>query len=102
MIYIDNDYKCYAEPAEGRKAIGIDLFDGMCKTYIEGYRFVPKGEVWVREDGEVFEGETLFPWKPFSQLLAAQQGYEESLAELQDMQAALELLAVKPIDEVNE
>ena len=50
-IYIDNDYKCHTSPGEGLTAVETDFFDGKCRQYIEGYRFVPSGESWVREDG---------------------------------------------------
>lgn len=76
MIYIDADYKCHTTPAEGRRAVETSAFDGMCAAYIEGYRFVPAGETWVREDGTVFTGEMIAPWKPWEALDAAQREYE--------------------------
>lgn len=94
IIYIDFDYKCYTESAEERLAVETDFFDGKCKTFIEGYRFVPEGETWTREDGVVFAGEMVAPWKDYATLAAAQAGYEEAAAELQDMQEALNLLGV--------
>ncbi len=93
-IYIDSDYKCYAEQAEDLTAVESAFFDGKCKTFIEGYRFVPSGESWTREDGVVFKGEMVAPWKDYSALAAAQAGYEEAAAEMQDMQEALNLLGV--------
>ena len=98
-IYIDSEYKCYTESAEGRTAVETDAFNGKCKTFIEGYRFIPSGETWTRQDGVVFAGEMVAPWRDYSALAAAQAGYEESLVEIQtlqnenqDMQSALELL----------
>ena len=93
-IYIDSDYKCHVEAAEGLTAVETDFFDGKYKAYIEGYRFVPAGKTWTREDGVVFTGEMIAPWKDYSALAAAQAGYEEAAAELQDMQEALNLLGV--------
>lgn len=93
-IYIDADFKCHTEAAEGRIAVETSAFNGKCKMYIEGYRFVPAGSEWTREDGVVFKGEMVTPWKPYSLLEAAQHGYEESLAEMQDMTNALNLLGV--------
>ena len=93
-VFIDSDYKCHTEQAEGLTAVESSFFDGKCKTFIEGYRFVPSGEMWTRADGVVFTGEMVAPWKPYEPLAAAQQGYEESAAELKDMQAALNLLGV--------
>lgn len=93
-VYIDSDYKCHTEQAEGLTTVESTFFDGKCKTFIEGYRFVPSGESWTRDDGVVFKGEMVAPWKDYSALAAAQAGYEEAAAELQDMQDALNLLGV--------
>ena len=93
-IYIDSDYKCHTESAGGLTAVETDFFNGKCKTFIEGYRYVPQGQTWTREDGVVFAGEMIAPWKDYSALAAAQAGYEEAAAELQDMQEALNLLGV--------
>ena len=56
--------------------VETDFFDGKCDTYIEGYRFVPYGETWVREDGVAFRGEMITPWKPWEELDDAQRDYE--------------------------
>ena len=76
-IYIDSDYKCYVSDAEGRRAIETSFFDGKCPECIESYRFVPEGETWTREDGEVFKGEMVTPWKDLSEAYAAQTAYLE-------------------------
>ena len=87
MIYIDSDFKCHAEPAEDRMAVETAAFDGKCKKYIEGYRFVPDGQEWTRSDGVVFTGEMIAPFVDSRLLQAYQQGYEESLAEMQELEA---------------
>lgn len=74
-IYIDSDYKCYVSAAEGRRAIETGFFDGKCQEWIESYRFVPDGETWTREDGEVFNGEMVTPWKDLSEAYVAQAAY---------------------------
>ena len=74
-IYIDSDYKCYVSAAEGCRAIETGFFDGKCEEWIESYRFVPEGETWTREDGEVFKGEMVTPWKDLSEAYAAQAAY---------------------------
>ena len=94
MIYLDRVFRCYTEPGNDRTGIETDIFNGKCKTFIEGYRYVPHGQIWTREDGVVFTGEMIAPWKDYSALAAAQAGYEEAAAELQDMQEALNLLGV--------
>ena len=74
-IYIDSNYKCYVSAAEGRRAIETDAFNGKCPEWIESYRFVPDGETWMREDGEVFKGEMVTPWKDLSEAYVAQTAY---------------------------
>lgn len=92
-VYIDKDYKCYASPASDRREIKTDAFDGKCPEYIEGYRFVPAGEVWVREDGVEFVGEMIAPWKPYTELDAAQREHEKQL--LTEYAAALNVMGVQ-------
>lgn len=93
-IYIDNDYKCHVNDSGSMTSVETDAFDGKCDAYIEGYRLVPEGRAWTREDGMVFHGEMIAPWKPYGELAAAQAEYEKAQAEVADMQAALELLGV--------
>lgn len=82
-IYLDSDFKCHTSATEGLTQVETDVFDGKCDTYIEGYRFVPSGQTWTREDGVVFTGEMIAPWKPWAELDAAQREYErEQLSEL--------------------
>ena len=76
-IYIDSDYKCYASVADGRRAVETNFFDGKCPEWIESYRFVPEGDTWTREDGEVFNGEMITPWKDLSEAYTAQTAYLE-------------------------
>ena len=89
-IYIDNDYKCHTSPGEGMTEVETDAFEGKCRRYIEGYRFVPAGETWTREDGEVFHGEMVTPWRDYELLAELQALYEEEQAKQADMAAALE------------
>ena len=60
-IYIDNDFRCFTDPSEERQEKECEFFDGRSKKYIEGYRFIPEGEVWTREDGVEFTGEMISP-----------------------------------------
>ena len=80
IIYIDSDYKCHTSPADGLTAVETDVFDGKCRQYIEGYRFVPAGQSWTREDGQMFEGEMIAPWRPYEILAELQAVYEEEQA----------------------
>jgi len=91
-IYIDSEYKCHLSNDGTMREVQTDFFDGKCQEFIEGYRFVPAGESWVREDGTVFTGEMISPWKPYSELDQAQREYERE--QIADMKAALNLLGV--------
>lgn len=89
IIYIDKDYKCHAEPAEGLRAFELPFFEGKCKRFVEGYRYVPEGETWTREDGEVFSGEMIAPHEYYAILAAAQAIYEESQQTINEYEAVL-------------
>ena len=94
IIYIDGDFKCHVSAAKGRREIETGFFDGKCDEWIESYRFVPEGEMWTREDGEVFKGEMITPWKDLSEAYVAQTVYLERQnaqyeAALSEIEAAL-------------
>lgn len=92
IIYIDDDYKCYVSAADGRRAIETNEFDGKCKTYIEGYRFVPAGEKWIMPNGVFFKGEMIVPWKDYDYLQTVQEAYEQGQDEILTMvESALEV-----------
>lgn len=91
-IYIDRDFKCHTESAAGRTAVETDAFAGKCRQYIEGYRFVPAGETWTREDGQVFRGEMIAPWRDYAILAEFQALYEEEQAKQAEAQEALNIL----------
>lgn len=91
-IYIDTDFKCHISNDGNMLAVVTDEFDGMCNAYIEGFRFVPHGESWTRSDGVVFKGGVVSPWRPLSELDAAQREYERQL--ILDMKTALNKLGV--------
>lgn len=91
-IYIDKDCKCYTGPAAGRTAVETSAFDGKCRQYIEGYRFVPAGQNWTREDGQVFHGEMIAPWRDYAILAELQAIYEEEQEKQAETQEALAIL----------
>ena len=90
-IYIDSDYKCHVSAAEGRRAVETDAFNGKCPEWIESCRFVPAGETWVKENGEMFRGEMIAPWKDLGEAYAAQAEYVT-----QQLEAAQEALTNAP------
>ena len=80
-IYIDSDFRCHISDDGTMHAVETDFFDSKCDAYIEGYCCE------VRENGTV-----LYPWKPYSELDAAQRQYE--LAQLADYKAACERMGI--------
>ena len=81
IIYIDNNFKCHTKMANDLRAFKTSFFDDKCDTFIEGYRFIPAGEIWVREDGKKFYGEMIAPYVNYNILREAQLIYEKELAE---------------------
>ena len=95
-LYIDSQYKCHVSSGEGLREMNVDFFEGKCKIFIEGYRYIPVGESWTRPDGVVFTGEMIAPAEDSRILEAAQTAYEEALDKNADALAALEVLGVQP------
>lgn len=96
-IYIDDDYKCYVSAVDGRRAIETEFFNGKCAEWIESFRFIPAGETWTREDGEIFTN-MVAPWKDLGEAYAAQEAYVSAQnrqyeAALTAIEAALEVEA---------
>lgn len=76
IIYLDSDYRCHLSNDGTMIAVETDVFDGKCKTFIEGFRYIPDGEEWTRSDGVVFRGEMISPAEDYSRLEKAQRQYE--------------------------
>ena len=88
-IYIDSKFKCHTSPGDGLTAVETDAFEGKCRQFIEGYRFVPAGQSWEREDGQVFTGEMIAPWRDYAILAEFQGLYEEEQTKAVEEIAAL-------------
>lgn len=95
-IYLDADFGCHITDTGGLTPVETTAFEGKCRRYIEGYRFVPAGQTWTRSDGVVFEGEMIAPAEDSRILDAAQGAYEEAQKENADALAALDVLGVQP------
>ena len=95
IIYIDSQYRCYTTNDDTRTSIETSAFDGKCKTFIEGYRFLPEGATWQRADGAIFHGEMITPAVNATALQKAQEQYEADLMQMQDMSTALDILGVE-------
>jgi hypothetical protein len=93
-VYIDSEYKCHTAPGDGLREVESPFFDGKCRRFIEGYRFVPTGESWTREDGVEFNGEMIAPFIDYAILQAYQEQYEEIQAELVERDEALSVVGV--------
>ena len=88
-IYIDPDFRCHTSPGDGLTAVETNAFDGKCRQYIQGYRFVPAGQSWTREDGQMFRGEMVSPWRDSTILDELQAIYEEEQEKAMEEIAAL-------------
>lgn len=88
IVYVDSEFRCHVTDDGTMTAVETDFFDGKCAAYIDGYRFVPAGEHWTREDGTQFPGEMVAPWKDWQELIASQRAYE--LASLDEAVVQLE------------
>lgn len=86
-IYIDSDYRCHISNPKGSfREVETDCFSGKCDAFIEGYRYVPAGESWTRDDGEVFAGEMIAPAVDFANLDIVQREHERlALAEYETL-----------------
>lgn len=106
-IYIDSEFKCHTTNPDGSlREVETDFFSGKCDIFIEGYRIVPDGEIWTRDDGEVFHGEMIAPWKPYFELDAAQREYEreqleESVTKIKELENIQEELNESYTEGVN-
>lgn len=68
-IYVDSENKCHVTNPDGiSQEIELDCFDDKCDAFIEGYCYE------VKENSI-----TIYPWKPYSELDAAQRDYERKL-----------------------
>ena len=88
-IYIDSEYKCHVSPGEGLTAVETDAFNGKCRQFIEGYRFVPAGARLIMPDGSFFRGEMVAPWMPYEILAEYQAIYEEQQKTINKYESAL-------------
>lgn len=93
-IYIDFDFRCHLTNDGTMRSVETDFFNGKCKTYIEGFRFVPAGESWTRADGKIFTGEMISAAEDYATLAKIQEQYEADMAQMADMQTALDILGV--------
>lgn len=89
-IYLNINFECSAiEKDDTVQSVETDFFDGKCNAFIEGYRLVPAGQTWTREDGVVFKGEMITPFKDVTTLNMVQTVYDQLATEITDTQLAV-------------
>lgn len=81
-IYIDSEFKCHILDDGTMTAVETDFFDGKCDSFVDGYCY---------DDSNGYV--TIYPWKPFAELDAAQREYEKQL--LAEYAEALKTLGVE-------
>lgn len=94
IIYLNPiNYQCYChQPMKNCLIVETDFFDGKCKEYIEGYRFIPEGHSWTRSDNKIFKGPVIMPWRSLKELENAQFAYER--IKMEEYALALETMGV--------
>lgn len=80
-IYVDSLKHCHRTNDGTMRAVETDFFDGKCDAFVEGY---------CCDDSKGYL--QIYPWKPDSELEAAQHAYE--LQQLADYKAACERMGI--------
>lgn len=81
-IYVDENKRCHTNNPDGTfREVEEKSFNVKCDTFIEGF---------IYDDSKGYV--QIYPWKPYSELDAAQRQYEQAL--IADMQQALNKLGV--------
>ena len=71
IVNVDSEHRCYTTNPDGTfREVETSFFDGKCNTFIEGYCY---------DDSKAYV--PIYPWKPYSELEAAQAQYERMMAE---------------------
>lgn len=69
-IYVDSLKHCHRTNDGTMTAVQTDFFVGKCDAFVEGHAY-----------DECKEYAAIYPWKPHSELAAAQAQYERMMAE---------------------
>lgn len=80
IVYVDSDFKCHLVNDGTMIEFESSFFDNKSSAFIEGFRAVPEGRTWTRDDGRVFGEGMISPWKD-SRLLGAYQYQYDLLQE---------------------
>lgn len=79
-IYIDTDYICHADNAEGRTAIETEILDNVCDNALPCYKFIPAHDEYV-DFCQCVDSKTAS---------AIQKQYDEDKAHTDEMLTAIE------------
>ena len=102
-VFLDADFRCHLTDDGTMRIAETGFFDGKCAAYIEGYRFVPAGESWMRGDGEIFHGEMIAPAEDYGALEKAQVQHElDEAAHLEELGALIEEIYNEDMEEIND
>lgn len=88
VIYLDSEFRCSRSDPGGTTQVTTDFFAGKCDKYVEGFRYVPEGETWVRPDGQQFRGLMIAPWEDLAILRAYQEQYEAMALDAETIEKA--------------
>ena len=93
IIYIDKNYKCYTKNTYNNyRIVDVPFFNGKCETFIEGFHFIPYGEKFKKDTGEIVIGPAIFPHKDLILLETIQRLYEEFLVYKQETEQRIRRL----------
>lgn len=100
-IFVDADFRCHVLPLPGCRELETDFFEGRCPAFVEGFRYIPAGESWTREDGKVFHGEMIAPWQDFSWLRGLQEMWEKLQPLVEELQKLVESLQQRVVEDTD-
>lgn len=96
-LYLDTKYRPHLSQNGDNTYLAWEdadnFFADKCQAFIEGYRIVPQGHTWVREDGMKFSGLMITPAVNLYELKEAQANYE-----INELKNAFSILGVN-VDE---
>ena len=101
-IYLDTDYRCHLNDDGTMTPVETDRFEGKCAAFIEGYRYIPDGEVWTHSDGQKIHGMMVAPAEPYRGLELAQRQHEEDdAAHLIELAALIEEIYMEDLEVID-
>ena len=82
VVYVDKNKHCHPNDDGTMTPVEIDFFNNKCDAFIEGYAY---------DDSKGYA--QIYPWKPYSELEAAQRTYEKQLlAEYEEVLVEIEVV----------